>query len=699
MKRFTRLGFLLLITFWGCTNTSQVVSQKAANRLINESSPYLLQHAYNPVDWHPWGEEALQKAKDENKLLIVSIGYAACHWCHVMEHESFEDSTVARVMNEFFIPVKVDREERPDVDDVYMSAAQLVSGRGGWPLNAFALPDGSPVWAGTYFPKEQWLKILNQFVDLKQNNFERLERSARQLVMGIKSLDEIDPGEVRTYAKDDISKMAKTFVSQIDGIKGGRRGAPKFPMPNNYDYLLKYTVLYNDASAREALLTTLDNMANGGIYDHAGGGFARYSVDANWLVPHFEKMLYDNAQLLSLYSNAYRFTKNPLYKHVVQQTTEFLQRELMNGDGRFYSSLDADSEGEEGKFYVWKSEEIDEIFEDKGTRAIVKGYYNVSEEGNWEHGKNILHVSESSQNVAGQFSISEQELDHLIKEADARLLEARSTRIRPGLDDKILTSWNALIINGYVDAYKAFGEDQFLSTALKCAHELTKDQMQDDFRLLRNHKDGTSSINGFLDDYALTIQAFTNLYEVTFDESWVNMARDLMRYSIKHFFDEDSQMFFYTSDLDPPLVARKMELSDNVIPASNSVMARNLHRLGELFYDEDFLKKSDQMLSSMWTKIEVQNQPSFYSNWLQLQIDRVHPPFEIAIMGAAANERRNDMIQEYIPNAVFMGSTADSELPLLKYKYMEGKTMIYVCQNKTCKLPVDDVEEAWKLLE
>ena len=640
----------------------------------------------------------MEKAKKENKLLIVSIGYAACHWCHVMEHESFENDSVAALMNEYFVSVKVDREERPDVDRIYMGAASLLTGRGGWPLNAFALPDGRPVWAGTYFPREQWMNILQQFASLQQNDYERLERSADQLVQGIKSQDEIIVASPKEFAQDDIIAISKTFIRQIDQVKGGRRGAPKFPMPNNYDFLLKYGTIQQDQSALESVTLTLNKMAEGGIYDQVGGGFSRYSVDDKWLVPHFEKMLYDNGQLVSLYSDAYRHSRQPLYKHIIEQTLTFIERELMNNEGRFYSSLDADSEGEEGKFYVWTSKELDELFTDEKERQIVKDYYNVTEEGNWEHGNNILHITEKSEGIANKYDVSKDQLSTLISKANDILLNKRSERIRPGLDDKILTSWNALMIKGYVDAYKALGNPDYLERATSSAQKLVQQQMQDDYRLLRNHKDGKSSINAFLDDYALTIQAFISLYEITFDESWLNKSKEMMDYVIKHFYNNENKMFYYTSDIDPPLVARKMELSDEVIPGSNSVMARNLYRLGELFYEQNYLEMSSQMLSNVWSSLERTQQPAFYSNWLQLLVDKVHPPFEVAITGEDAKARSHEMMRTYRPNAIFLGSTEDSELPLLKYKYVEGETMIYVCQNKTCKLPVTDIASANKLL-
>jgi len=678
---------------------SQEQSSNDANQLINETSPYLLQHAYNPVDWHPWGPEALAKAKKENKLLIISIGYAACHWCHVMEHESFEDSTVAAIMNEHFVPIKVDREERPDVDDIYMSAAQLVTGRGGWPLNAFALADGRPIWAGTYFTKERWMEILNQFATLKDTEYQRLEDSADQLTKGINSLDEIVVADVSEYTANDLDQLGDSFLKQIDFKEGGRKGAPKFPMPNNYEFLLKYGVLHNNEKAQEAVFTTLDKMAKGGIYDQVGGGFARYSVDEVWKAPHFEKMTYDNGQLIGLYSQAYRHSKNPLYKRIIEQSLQYVEREMTSEEGGFYSSLDADSDGEEGKFYVWKESEIDEIITNESDRALLKEYYSTTPEGNWEHGNNILLVSKSLKAIASSHSIKEDDVLSKVQSFNELLLKAREHRVRPGLDDKILTSWNAIMSKGYIEAYKALGSDSYLVAAERNLHFLLKHQMQDDYRLNRNYKNGASSINGFLDDYGLLVDAMLDMYEVTFDESWLNLSRGFIDYTIAHFYDMKSKMFFYTSDIDPPLVARKMELSDNVIPGSNSIMARNLTRLGDLLNDKSYLNKSDQMLANMWPNISAAEQPNFYSNWLQLIIEKAHPIYEVAIVGKDALDLSHSMMQTYHANATYMGSFESSDLPLLQNKHIPGETRIYVCQNKTCKLPVTEVEKALILMK
>lgn len=667
------------------------------NSLINETSPYLLQHAHNPVNWYPWGDEALQKAKDEDKLLIVSVGYSACHWCHVMEHESFEDSTVAKIMNDNFVCIKVDREERPDVDDVYMTACSLVSGRGGWPLNAFALADGKPFWAGTYFPKDQWINILEQFIKIKAEDPEKLISQAEQITLGIQSADELQVVSAdMDFTKGGLTQIANVFKGLIDYEEGGRQGAPKFPMPNNYEFLLKYYHLTNDAQALEAVTTTLDKMAQGGIYDQLGGGFSRYSTDKYWIAPHFEKMTYDNGQLVSLYSQTYRQTKNPLYKEIVEQTLEYTKREMTSKEHGFYSALDADSEGVEGKFYTWHQSEIDSIIGDENLSKFYHKYYNTKKNGNWEH-VNILHVTKDLKEVAKDFSMSLEEANKHVSEINQKLFQHRSKRIRPGLDDKILTSWNALMLKGYVDAYLAFGNDEYLETAIKNANFILKNQTQKDNRLNRNFKDGKSNINGFLDDYALTIDAFVALYQATFNENWLNKANDLMQYVQKHFYNSETTMYNYTSSIDPPLIAKRSEYADNVIPGSNSVMARNLFNLGTLLYKPGYLEKSKQMLKNMNSQISTSQMPAFYSNWLQLYLDHANPPYEIAILGKDALSKRKKLHADYLGNSFVLGGETEGSLALLKDKLQDDDTFIYVCQNKVCKLPVTEVAKALEL--
>lgn len=691
---------LCILVFYSCkAQESNTGDHPYTNQLINESSPYLLQHAHNPVDWHPWNETTLEKAEKEGKMLLISVGYAACHWCHVMEHESFEDTLVARIMNENFIPVKVDREERPDVDDIYMTACQMASdGSCGWPLNAFALPDGRPVWAGTYFPKKNWIEILEYFVKLYNEEPEKLEEYAKGLTEGLQQADDIPvAGGDQSFKAEDLLAVQKQFIKTIDLKRGGRSGAPKFPMPNNYEFLLAQHFDNSDPTSLEAVLVTLDNMAKGGIYDHIGGGFARYSTDANWKVPHFEKMLYDNSQLMSLYAKAYMVTGKKRYEEVIRETMAYIKREMTNEEGGFYSSLDADSEGKEGKFYVWSKNEIDSILQDPALSQLFCDFYEIKARGNWED-HNIIYHEKSLADFAEKQKQSVEDIQGQLATARQKLFEARKGRVRPGLDDKVLTSWNALMISGYVNAFKALGEESYLEAALKNGNFLVKNQLQSDFRLNRNYKDGTSSINGFLDDYALSIQAFMALYEVTFDAVWLERSKGLADYATTHFLDTSNYLFNYTSDLDPPLIARKKELGDNVIPSSNSAMARALFSLGTYLYNEDYQQQARQMMANLAPTIMDNEQPSFYSNWLQLYQDVAQPPYEVAILGPDAEKLSRELMSNYLPNCVFLGGQTEGELELLKDKLVEGETYIYVCQNKVCKFPVQTAEAALEQL-
>lgn len=666
-------------------------SSKYTNGLIYESSPYLLQHAHNPVNWYPWGDKALQKAKAENKMLVISIGYAACHWCHVMEHESFEDEEVAEIMNKNFICIKVDREERPDVDQVYMNAVQLITGRGGWPLNAIALADGRPFYAGTYFPKDKWINMLAYFVDMQQNKPEALEKSAAQVTQGIHVTERVTFKETaKGFSIADLDKQFETWKPNIDFTRGGENRAPKFPMPSAWAYLLHYYYLTNSKDALKALTVTLDNMATGGIYDHLQGGFARYSTDANWHVPHFEKMLYDNAQLVTLYAQAYQATKDLLYKKTVYETLEFIEQELTSPEGAFYASLDADSEGVEGKFYIWTKEETDNILGDDV--EMFSSYYNITADGNWEHGNSILLRKETDEVIADRFKISVDELKQKIEESKAKLLRIRNTRIKPGLDDKILSSWNALMITGYTKAYRVFNEERFLSAAIINANFLLKNAIAANGEMMRNYKNGKASINALLDDYAFTIAAFIELYQATFNENWLTEADKLVNYTLEHFFDKQSKMFFYTHDQYADLIARKMELSDNVIPSSNSEMAKNLFLLGHFLSKEDYISKAKQMLINV--EADVHRNIYFYANWGIVQALFTSPLYEVAIMGEDYADKRKQFDEHYLPNVIFLGSKTESSLDLLEKKLVAGQTAIYVCRDKACELPVTEVQQA-----
>ena len=699
MKTLYSITFICLISITSCAQSQEKKKNmtssehKFTNQLIHESSPYLLQHAHNPVSWYPWGTEALDKAKKENKLIIISIGYAACHWCHVMEHESFENEEVAKFMNDNFVAIKVDREERPDIDQIYMNAVQLISGSGGWPLNCITLPDGRPVYGGTYFPKAQWIDVLTKVSDFVKQNPDKAEQQAKLLTQGLQSNEIIYSNTKKIkFTKNDLNNVFATWKRNIDFTNGGSSGAPKFPLPVGYQFLLHYNYLTQNADALNAVTLTLNKMADGGIYDQIGGGFSRYSVDAYWKVPHFEKMLYDNAQLVSLYSAAYQQSKNPKYKLIVSETLDFIQRELTSKEGGFYSSLDADSEGEEGKFYVWTKSELQKALGNNA--SLIIDYYNVIEAGNWEKGHNILLKSDNDKKIADKYNITEDELTKRILEAKKILLKEREKRIRPGLDDKILTSWNALMLKAYVDTYRTFDDKEFLDIALKNAGFINTKIKLPDNRLYRNYKNGEASINAFLDDYAFTIAAFISLYQATFDEKWLTDAQQLLEYTIAHFYNKTSGIFYYTSDIDPALIARKIDITDNVIPSANSEMAKNLFVLGKYFYNDDYIKKSEKMLSIV--KQNALKSGAYFANWDILMAWFVNEPYEVAIVGKDFDAKRKELDKYYLPNVFVSGGKNEGTLSLLESKLIKGQTTIYVCQNKACKLPVTAVNEALK---
>ncbi|PWI29537.1 thioredoxin domain-containing protein [Flavobacteriaceae bacterium LYZ1037] len=677
------------------------MNQPYTNNLIHETSPYLLQHAHNPVDWHPWNEEALELAKTENKLLLISVGYAACHWCHVMEHESFEDTTVAQLMNSKFINIKVDREERPDIDQVYMNAVQLMTGSGGWPMNVIALPDGRPVWGGTYFRKEQWMSALEQISDLYQRKPEKLYEYADKLEHGIKAMDVVTLNKnVVDFSEEFIDETLENWSQYFDHKEGGLKRAPKFMMPNNYLFLLRYAYQNNQKKIQEFVNLTLTQMAYGGLYDQVGGGFSRYSTDVNWHIPHFEKMLYDNGQLVSLYSDAYLITKNKLYKDVVYETIAFIERELTAENGAFYSSLDADSntpEGhlEEGAFYVWKKEELQKLI--TSDFDLFSDYYNINNYGYWENTHYVLIRKKSDDQILKKHNIAIDILNKKKQNWKELLLKTREKRSRPRLDDKTLTSWNALMLKGYVDAYRVFEEDRFLISAKKNAHFILNNQLREDGGLNHNYKNNTSTINGYLEDYATTIEAFISLYENTLDNRWLLTARDLTNYVFDHFFEETNNMFYFTSNEDPALVTRNIEYRDNVIPASNSIMAKNLFKLSHYFENDYYFNTATNMLNNV--KPEIANYGSNYSNWLDLMLNYTHPFYEVAISGIEAHQKTKELNKTYLPNKLLIGSTEESNLPLLKNRYIENETYIYVCVNKACKLPVKEAVEAVELIK
>ncbi len=665
---------------------------KYTNSLINESSPYLLQHAHNPVDWHPWNEETLEKAKAENKMIIVSIGYSACHWCHVMEHESFEDEEVAKIMNENFICIKVDREERPDVDQVYMDAVQMIGGRGGWPLNCFALPDGRPFWGATYFPKDQWKKILENMVLLYETQHSKLEQQAKDITEGISSNHFLNDKlvEPSPFQKEDADGMAAVLAGKVDRKYGGSNGAPKFPMPNNYLFLLEHYFHSKDENILKKIELTLDKMGAGGIYDQIGGGFARYSVDEKWHVPHFEKMLYDNAQLVSLYAKAYMLTGKEEYRRIVEESLTFVQNELQCPEGGFYSALDADSEGEEGKFYVWQSHEIDVLF--PKNKEIIVEYFGIDKEAYWEEGNNVLIKNSDIADLAEKFGMDKKNVNAIITDAKQTMMDHRAKRIRPGLDDKILTSWNALMIKAYVDAYYVSSNKNYLDIAISSGDFLLKHTRTDDGGLYHTHKNGTSSITGFLEDYAALIEALISLYQATFNEKWILEAKSLADYSIEHFYSEESGMFYFTSDLSSDLIARKMEVTDNVIPSSNSTMANALFDLGLLLEIKQYREIAESMIQNVVDNLK--KYPQAFSNWGRLYLKYAYPYSTFVITGPEAMETASALHKIYHPDIMIAVAPDESDLPIFKNRFKGKETLIYVCIGTECLLPVTSIDKA-----
>lgn len=690
---------LLIFIFFCLTGCKEEPKEKRliTNRLAEANSPYLQEHADNPVDWYEWGSEALEKAQAEDKPIIISVGYASCHWCHVMERESFMDSSVAEIMNRDFVSVKIDREERPDIDKIYMNAAQLLNGSGGWPLNAVALPDGKPFFAGTYFPPEEWKNILNNIAKAYKEDKESLEETANSLTEGIKNTSSLgDLGvQKKEISEAEYLSVLKAWEPRFDKENGGYLEEQKFPLPVSWDALLQYHYLTGDKDVLEVVQTTLDNMARGGIYDQLGGGFSRYTTDPNWLIPHFEKMLYDNAQLISLYAKAYKVIPSEEYEAVIKESLEFLEQELSNNEGGFYSSLNAETEGEEGKYYVWSLEELRNTLSSSEVE-LVKNYYNIEPYGNWERGKNILHRRLSLKEFASEEGMEDKVLHTSLAKAKQKLLEERKGRIRPRIDDKSLTSWNALVIDAYLDAYLALENPEYLEGAIKCAEFINDNMLNSDYSLWRSYKDGESSINAFLDDYALLSRAYINLYQVTFDIEWLRKAQKVTDIAISNFRDAKSGMFYYTSDDHKNLVAQKIELDDNVIPSSNSVMAQNLFALGTLLEKEEYLSMSEEMMGQMYDM--VMGDPSFYANWTKLIGTKAFGAYEIAIVGNNARQKNFHIQKKYLPTSIFMGGK-DENLPLLQSKLVEGETLIYVCQNKTCKYPVSSAEEAIGIIE
>ncbi len=670
------------------------------NRLANETSPYLLQHANNPVDWHPWGDEALQRAQAEDKPILLSVGYSACHWCHVMERESFENPSIASLMNQNFINIKVDREERPDIDSIYMTAVQALTGHGGWPMTVFLTPDAKPFYGGTYFPPEErggmpsFPRVLLTMADVYRNNRADITASADQIADRM-SQTLAAPASDAQPLTDGVMRQALARVqSDFDDRHGGVGMQPKFPQPMTYEFLLRHHLRFQDPDALHMAELTLQRMALGGIYDQIGGGFHRYSTDAFWIVPHFEKMLYDNALLARLYLHAYQITANPLYKRIVEETLAYVTREMTAPNGGFYSAQDADSEGVEGKFFIWTPAEIAAALGEPDA-AIISRYYGVSEHGNFE-GRNILRVAMDAANLAREQNLSAPEFAALLSRAKARLLEIRSQRIAPNLDDKILTAWNGLMMRAFAEAAAVFGRDDYRAAAERNARFICDNLIQNN-RLLRTHKDGVSKLNAYLEDYAFLIDGLLALHEATFAREWLDRAIALGYDMVSLFWQESDGSFYDTGNDHERLVIRPRDLTDNAIPCGSSMAADVLLRLAVIAGDRALERRAAAALRSV--RGIMAQFPTAAGHWLGALDFYLSRPKEIALIGDPAHAATQALAAEIhrhcIPNRVLLAAgadvPADSALPLLAAKtLLDGSPAAYVCENYACQLPTSD---------
>ena len=689
----------LIFTFLLCISTliccSKKVEHKHTNALINESSTYLLQHAHNPINWFPWDKKHLEKAKQENKLVLLSIGYSSCHWCHVMEKETFEDIEVAQYMNENFINIKIDREEHPDVDKTYMSAVQMITGNGGWPLNCVILPDGKPIWGGTYFTKDEWLKKLKQITAFVKENPTKAENFAEKLTQNLSLLQKVDKNkDQQKFTAKSLQKMVSIWEQKFDTIYGGTIGQTKFPKPNTYLFLLRYAYQTKNKKLLDFTTKTLDKIALGGLNDFIGGGFSRYTVDNKWHIPHFEKMLYDNAQLISLFSYGYQVTNKELYKETVYSTIEFLASELYT-NGLYLSSLNADSpnnlgEEEEGAYYTWEKKDLQQIIQDE--YELFTDYFSINKTETVENKLALVRLV-SDDYFAKKHNISLQTIKEKSSKWKQLLLKERNKRTKPSIDSKILTSWNALLVQGFVDAYKVFGDTSFKEKAIESAEQLKKRAISKKNSLSRNIGENHKKIDAYLEDYALLINAYISLYQITLDENWLQIAKKLTDYTFMNFYNDERQYFEYRNRKKTSLITSNFEFEDTVIPSSNSVMCKNLFYLGNYFDDKKYLDLSKNMLHHLIPKIE--KHPSYYANWLDAYANYAFPYYETVISGENALKKTKDLYkQQYIPNTLTCGSTTKSNLPLLKNRFINDKTLIYVCVNKSCKLPSESVEIA-----
>jgi uncharacterized protein YyaL (SSP411 family) len=678
------------------------------NRLIHETSPYLLQHAHNPVDWYPWGEEAFEKAKAENKPVLLSIGYSACHWCHVMERESFENEKIAALMNQLFVNIKVDREERPDLDEIYMNAVQMLTGRGGWPMTVFLTPEGKPFYGGTYFPPEDrqgmpgFPRILQGVAHAYRERPADVEKSVGQILETLQRMAESRPAE-KDFTPGIIGDSCEKIARAYDSENGGLGQAPKFPNPGVYELFLRYHSESGEKRYLTIVAHTLSKMAQGGIYDHVGGGFHRYSVDAKWLVPHFEKMLYDNAQLLRIYSQAYVITREPLYKSVVEESARYLLREMHHPEGGFYSTQDADSEGEEGKFFVWTPPEIDALLGAEDAEVFAR-MYDVTDEGNFE-GKNILHPILTVDQASKFFRKEKSEIEALLVRAKEKLFAARQKRIKPFRDEKIIAAWNGLMLSGLAEAIKITGESSCIEASRRTVEFIFGKMFRDGY-LLHVYKDGQAKLRGYLDDYAFVALGLLDLYDVLFDRSLIERAIELADIMLKEFWDEGGGGLFYTGKSHEPLISRTKPVFDASIPSGNAIAAQLLLRLYHLTGAADYRARAETILRSYYDAMV--SQPFGFAHMLCALDQYLHPAKEIVIVGEISDARTTDLIKEihslYLPNKAVQlfepGQSLDKVSPLLAgKKQIDGRPTAYVCQHFTCSAPVTSWVELKPLLE
>jgi uncharacterized protein len=680
------------------------------NKLISETSPYLLQHAHNPVHWYPWGEEALQRAKKEDKPILVSIGYAACHWCHVMERESFENEATAAIMNEHFINIKIDREERPDLDHIYMDAVQAMTGAGGWPLNVFLTPDKKPFYGGTYFPPVQaynrpsWTDVLLSLSDAFDKKREEIETQADNLVQHISQsaqigqqagLDLLIPRE-ELFTKAQCDTICENILKQADTTWGGFGRAPKFPQTFTIAYLLRHHHAWHHPEALQQALLSLDKMLQGGLYDQLGGGFARYSTDEKWLAPHFEKMLYDNALLIDVLCDAYQLTRNDVYAQTIKDTLTYISREMTSPEGGFYAALDADSEGVEGKFYTWSKAEIHHILGEQAGPFCE--YYDVSEHGNWEE-QNILWVPKPLSEFAAEKGYDAAILGAMLKGCREKLLAVRANRIRPGLDDKILLGWNAMMVHACCKAYGALGIEEYRQMAIRnmdfCLASFR--QTADGAAFYHTWKNNQAKYPAFLDDYACLISALIALQEITGNTAYLYQARDIATFVTTHFSDENQVLFYYTIEGQDDVIVRKKEIYDGAVPSGNAVMIQNLWYLSVVFDHKQWADRCIGAVSSL--SQTVVRYPTSFGVWASQLLQFVKGTPELAVVGKDFREKMQETQKWFIPYRILIGAEKNiSDIPLLTDREKENDTLVYLCKDYHCIKPVHYIEEIINLI-